>query len=615
MADSRINLLSSASSTASDDFFVVDGNTNGTRKLNAFSPTIGGNLAVTGTLTAGSGTFNGTVLISSNVGTIGKSGSGTGGNWRFISDDGTTRWLAGLLGGAGETSFDIYDLVNGRSLLTATAAGVLKVPQTTASTTTSSGALVIGNGTQGGLGVGGAVNIGGTLTVNGTNPSSIPRLSLNSPVLETYNFSAIGTVQSADVALEVTSTAATGVGLGLVVRRTNGGEFARFINGAVTTRLANMSCDAAGTYFSISSAVGMFLDSTKTMLTGGNVLIGGTTDIPGTGGLKVFGTTASTTTSTGALVVGNGTSGGLGVGGSINTGGTLRFHTNANLPGVGSIGISATYGLNMYASTGSSYDFTVFNAAGSSLILNPTGTQNLTLPGTLTVNGTGPHAFSGALTINPSSGDIQQNFQRSGTGKGIISVPGTAGNIVADSAVDDFVVRTTSGKAFRVTTDGGSTSSLSVATATVSVLATTASTTTSTGALVVSGGVGIGGETYIGGVLECISGSGIRIRTASTVAPKLSLIQTSWVTWEIQNKASSNNFFLTSNGSTDALTLTTGGNATLGGSITTSAPSGGTAAAWKLGTVATVSPTSPNRTIEVDIGGTIYYLAAKTTNN
>ncbi len=384
MADSRINLLSSASSTASDDFFVVDGNTNGTRKLNAFSPTIGGNLAVTGTLTAGSGTFNGTVLISSNVGTIGKSGSGTGGNWRFISDDGTTRWLAGLLGGAGETSFDIYDLVNGRSLLTATAAGVLKVPQTTASTTTSSGALVIGNGTQGGLGVGGAVNIGGTLTVNGTNVSSIPRLSLNSPVLETYNFSAIGTVQSADVALEVTSTAATGVGLGLVVRRTNGGEFARFINGAVTTRLANMSCDAAGTYFSISSAVGMYLDSTKTMFTGGNVLIGGTTDIPGTGGLKVFGTTASTTTSSGALVV----SGGVGVAGNTNIGGALRFHTNTALPGTASISKDATFGLNFYASTGSTYDFTIFNAAGTGLLVNPTGTSALTAFDTFTATGT-----------------------------------------------------------------------------------------------------------------------------------------------------------------------------------------------------------------------------------
>lgn len=51
------------------------------------------------------------------------------------------------------------------------------------------------------------------------------------------------------------------------------------------------------------------------------------------------------------------------------------------------------------------------------------------------------------------------------------------------------------------------------------------------------------------------------------------------------------------------------------GALKTAAPSGGTAAAWKLGTVATVSPTSPNRTIEVEIGGTTYYIHAKTTNN
>jgi hypothetical protein len=49
--------------------------------------------------------------------------------------------------------------------------------------------------------------------------------------------------------------------------------------------------------------------------------------------------------------------------------------------------------------------------------------------------------------------------------------------------------------------------------------------------------------------------------------------------------------------------------------LRTGAPAGGTAATWKLGTVATVSPTSPNRTIEVDIGGTIYYIHAKTTND
>lgn len=50
-------------------------------------------------------------------------------------------------------------------------------------------------------------------------------------------------------------------------------------------------------------------------------------------------------------------------------------------------------------------------------------------------------------------------------------------------------------------------------------------------------------------------------------------------------------------------------------SFKTAAPSGGTSGTWKLGVAAVVSPTSPNRTIEVDIGGTIYYIAAKTTNN
>lgn len=66
---------------------------------------------------------------------------------------------------------------------------------------------------------------------------------------------------------------------------------------------------------------------------------------------------------------------------------------------------------------------------------------------------------------------------------------------------------------------------------------------------------------------------------------------------------------------TNALVLSATQNATFGGSITTSTPNGGTAAAWKLGTIAVVSPTSPNRTLEVDVAGTIYYIACKTTNN
>lgn len=51
------------------------------------------------------------------------------------------------------------------------------------------------------------------------------------------------------------------------------------------------------------------------------------------------------------------------------------------------------------------------------------------------------------------------------------------------------------------------------------------------------------------------------------------------------------------------------------GYIQTDAPSNGTAAAWKLGVASSVTPTAPNRTIEVDVGGVTLYVAAKTTND
>jgi hypothetical protein len=68
-------------------------------------------------------------------------------------------------------------------------------------------------------------------------------------------------------------------------------------------------------------------------------------------------------------------------------------------------------------------------------------------------------------------------------------------------------------------------------------------------------------------------------------------------------------------GTTRLTIAATTGNVTTTGSVTTEAPTGGTAAAWRLGTVASVTPTLQNRTIEVDIGGTIYYISAKTTND
>jgi hypothetical protein len=145
----------------------------------------------------------------------------------------------------------------------------------------------------------------------------------------------------------------------------------------------------------------------------------------------------------------------------------------------------------------------------------------------------------------------------------------------------------------------------------VQIPGTTASTSTSTGALVVSGGVGVAGAITAGGTLRVIGSSQIiRVRHDASNIEFTNTAQDAYVTGTVIG----NTLQLHGNNGT-GLTIGSTGNATFAGNITTGAPSGGTAAAWKLGTVATVSPTSPNRTIEVDIGGTIYYIHAKTTNN
>jgi len=147
--------------------------------------------------------------------------------------------------------------------------------------------------------------------------------------------------------------------------------------------------------------------------------------------------------------------------------------------------------------------------------------------------------------------------------------------------------------------------------------ATDVSNSTSSGALVVSGGVGVAEQIHakyytatsniVAGftanthVLDYYSGTARNV----VFGPNASTIGN----WKLQLLRSD------ASASIDALTVSNAGNGVFYGSVKTAAPSGGTSAAWKLGTVATVSPTSPNRTIEVDIGGTTYYIHAKTTNN
>jgi hypothetical protein len=420
MADTRINALSTATVSLSDDFLPIDGTTAGTKKLSAYSPTFGGNATVGGTLTVNStSTFNNTITVSSNVGFIGKSGSGTGGNWRYISDDGTSRWLSGILGSPSETAFDIYDIVNGRSLLTLTAAGVVKVPQTTASTTTSSGALVV----SGGVGVGGAANIGGALTVSGTG--------------------GIGASASGDVGFKVLSSLTSGsFQYGIYSYPTvnagtaDGGLFGvrAGTSVAVTTAFAlrafTPTLDSGA---SIASNIGIRVENQGatgiTNAFGIDILAqsGASTTNVGlrnAGTTLLTNTTASNNTSSGALVV----SGGVGVAGAIYAGGdvcvvkadpssTLTRTANTN---------SALFQLT----TGATYDFAfgLRNTTDSDFHLYNYGTSS----DALTIARASSNAtFAGTVIANASSNAFRITTAQTPASA---AATGTAGTIAWDTS-------------------------------------------------------------------------------------------------------------------------------------------------------------------------------------
>jgi hypothetical protein len=297
----------------------------------------------------------------------------------------------------------------------------------------------------------------------------------------------------------------------------------------------------------------------------GNLLVGGTTDITGSGGLKVFGTTASTSTTTGALQV----AGGVGVAGASFFGGNVAIP--GDLKGVTfNVGLAGQYHLH-YAAVSPSFPIrlalasdnitqrqfqigyytgdTTAGAWNSSFFLNAR-TGAATFSGDLTVSGTtaSTSTTTGALTVAGGvgvGGDVRSGGNVIGEGKFGTNTTATPANIVntgwrsfANSLAGAII------QGFGTTSDvslvnKNSESALSVLTGTrnIKVEGTTASTSTTTGALQVAGGVGVEGAAFFGGAIAI-------------------------------------------------------GN-----------------------TVNTVTATLPNRTITMVIGGTTYYIHAKTTND
>jgi hypothetical protein len=306
--------------------------------------------------------------------------------------------------------------------------------------------------------------------------------------------------------------------------------------------------------------------------------------------LSITNTTASTSTTTGSLVL----SGGLGVAGALFTGGNVTVNG-------GTVGTAASTNLTL-AGGSSGASLVLGQGANGAATLTSKGTGITALVGQAATaafgeanatfafkgnQGPGNIYLSGGFGESPFFGYLQT--QRVNTGpSGYLVLQPSAGNLLIGGTTD-------------ITGSGG-----------LKVFGTTASTSTTTGALQVAGGVGVAGALFAGG----------EIRNSHTTASLTSVAFTNLSATGLGlfarggSTLASGNYvaqFLDFSGGTAALKVFSDVSQ-FAGSITTSAPTGG-AGAWELGVANTVTPTAPNRTITIEIGGTVYYLAAKTTND
>lgn len=87
------------------------------------SATITGNAVISGTLNV-TGAVSGPVIFQA-----GQNGSGLGGNFRSLGDDGVLKWAMGILGSPGARSWSVYDVVRAVSIITGNATtGELTIP-------------------------------------------------------------------------------------------------------------------------------------------------------------------------------------------------------------------------------------------------------------------------------------------------------------------------------------------------------------------------------------------------------------------------------------------------------------------------------------------------------
>jgi hypothetical protein len=233
------------------------------------------------------------------------------------------------------------------------------------------------------------------------------------------------------------------------------------------TRYLTMVVGAGG-YAGLGAATGLAYDVSTNILT--------------SGGVALTNSTASISTSSGALTV----VGGVGIGGDVWIGGTLNVayvNTATNLKGgtVGQVPYQTAPGVTSFYGPGTLGNVLVSGGTGS-----PTYQNTLTLAGTTAATST----QTGALVV---AGGV-------GVGGNLY----VGGEIVAQRLTIEYTTVTTT----LVTTDD-----------VIKTSNTTPAYSSTSGALIVSGGVGIGGDLWVGGTvytLNAVIGTAVNLAGGST---------------------------------------------------------------------------------------------------
>lgn len=320
MADIRIkDLTTTASSTASDDFIAVDGATNGTRKLNAYSPSFGGNATVSGNLNIG-----GELQISSAYPAFKLTDTNSNSDFTILNDNGR---LA------------VYDETNAAYRLTIGATGGVKIGTTPedvgANNLTVQGTLAVSGNTNafGAGGTGGAnsqliieggsaANGGGAILYrkNGTvkayagMESSILGGGSTSDNYIIYTSSGLALTVAGQQVQANATTASTSTSTGALV--VSGGIG---VGGSLNAGAVHAANSITGGDTGVGTSIIQFKDGS------GSTKI----NFKGNGDVTISATTASTSTSTGALVV----SGGVGVAKEVYVGKTCKVGTGSDNEG------------------------------------------------------------------------------------------------------------------------------------------------------------------------------------------------------------------------------------------------------------------------------------------